>query len=190
MTSAIPQLPDTDPSSCVLGAYQTAVGDSSFDTPESLRRCWLWEEGRGLCSSAAHGWRKVAGPLMLWWCKSTSTTMTGNLIAPAWTHRSMTRINTHVLCTDQNAFRAIQVRSICRSSYLKAARPVGCTLHSPTDSIWTPHGLHKSTWTPSRIDFNLQFYLKSIWTPPGLHLESTWNPSGLQMELIHGLCLV
>ena len=65
-----------------------------------------------------------------------------------------------------------------------------CTLHSPTDSIWTPHGLHKSTWTPSRKDFNLQFYLKSIWTPPGLHLESTWNPSGLQMELIHGLCLV
>ena len=31
-----------------------------------------------------------------------------------------------------------------------------CTLPSPTDSTWTPHGLHKSTWTPS-----------------GLHLEKT-----------------
>ena len=26
---------------------------------------------------------------------------------------------------------------------------LGCTLPSPTDSTWTPHGLHKSIWTPS-----------------------------------------
>ena len=51
--------------------------------------------------------------------------MTRNVIAPGPTHRNMTIIYAHALCTDRNAFGAIQVRhshSICRSSYLKAAR--------------------------------------------------------------------
>jgi len=47
-----------------------------------------------------------------------------------------------------------------------------CTLPSPTDSMWTPYGK----------DHNLQFCIKSIWTPSGLQMESKWTPGGLQVE--------
>ena len=46
------------------------------------------------------------------------------------------------------------------------------TLPSPTDSRWSPPGLHKSMWTPSGKDLNLQFCIKSIWNPSGVHLIS------------------
>jgi len=41
-----------------------------------------------------------------------------------------------------------------------------CTLPSPTDSMWTPYGK----------DHNLQFCIKSIWTPSGLQVDSRWTP--------------
>jgi len=41
--------------------------------------------------------------------------------------------------------------------------PEQCTLPSPTDSMWTPYGK----------DHNLQFCIKSIWTPGGLQVDSS-----------------
>ena len=61
-------------------------------------------------------------------------------------------------------------------------------VHPPVHGIHPPfHGIHlKKVWSPSPSPV--------LYTPPqipyGLHMDSTWNPSGLQMELIHGLCLV
>ena len=40
-----------------------------------------------------------------------------------------------------------------------------CTLHSPTDSIWTPHGLH--------LERNLTYNF--VQNPSGLHMEFTYS---------------
>ena len=51
-----------------------------------------------------------------------------------------------------------------------------------------PHRFHMdSTWTPSGKELNLQFRTKSIWSPLGLHLDSRWNPSGLHMEFTYSI---
>ena len=46
------------------------------------------------------------------------------------------------------------------------------------ESTWTPYIHLDSTWTPSGKDLNLQFCIKSIWSPYGLHLDSKWPPDG------------
>ena len=44
-------------------------------------------------------------------------------------------------------------------------------------SVWSPPGMHlESTWNASGV------HLECIWSPPGMHLESTWNASGVQVE--------
>src|SRR6266481_5315178 len=61
-----------------------------------------------------------------------------------------------------------------------------CVLHvASTKSIWTPPGVHvDSTWTPCIFHV---LHMDSIWTPPGLHMDSTWTPCifhGLHMDFM------
>jgi hypothetical protein len=64
-----------------------------------------------------------------------------------------------------------------------------CSLPSPTDSRWSPGGLHKSMWSPDGVHLKKISAYNSVQNPYGLHmdsyglhLESTWNPSCLQMD--------
>ena len=71
-----------------------------------------------------------------------------------------------------------------------------CTLPSPIDSRWTPHGLMDSSglhlestkyciFWHFRHGLHLDlpgFQVESTWTPHGLHMESTWTPHGIHME--------
>ena len=59
------------------------------------------------------------------------------------------------------------------------------TLHSPTYSMWTPGQLLESMWSLDNFSLvvtQLIFYLESIWSPTGVHLDSscsiwtTWSP--------------
>ena len=68
---------------------------------------------------------------------------------------------------------------------LRISQP--CTLHSSTDSIWTPHGLHESIWTPHGLHLKRNLTYNFIQNPSGLHSDSRWNPSGLQMEFTYSI---
>ena len=57
-----------------------------------------------------------------------------------------------------------------------------CTLPSPTDSMWTPPGLHESTWTPGGLHMEKTTMYNFVQNPSGLHLDSIWNPDGIQVD--------
>ena len=70
----------------------------------------------------------------------------------------------------------------------------GCTLPSPTDSGWTPHGLHMDSINPPGLHLDsIQKRLQPTILFK-IHLDSTWTPPGIQvgfhMELIQVLYLV
>jgi hypothetical protein len=61
-----------------------------------------------------------------------------------------------------------------------------CSLPSPTDSRWSPPGLHKSMWSPDGLYLKKTSTYNSVQNPYGLHmdsyglhLESKWPPDGL-----------
>jgi hypothetical protein len=64
-----------------------------------------------------------------------------------------------------------------------------CSLPSPTDSRWSPPGLHKSMWSPDGVHLKKTSTHNSIQNPYGLHmdsygihLESKWSPDGLNQR--------
>ena len=58
-----------------------------------------------------------------------------------------------------------------------------CTLPSPTDSMWTPPGLQvDSIWKRPQSTILYKIHLDSIWTPYGIQMESKWTPGGLQVD--------
>jgi len=75
----------------------------------------------------------------------------------------------------RNGWRSVKSSLQCVRNAGKQA--ASSTLPSPTDSRWSPPELHKSMWTPSGKDLNLQFCIN----PSGVHMDSTWNPPGIQV---------
>ena len=59
-----------------------------------------------------------------------------------------------------------------RNVWRSRSRGKCCTLHSPTDSIWTPHGLH--------LERNLTYNF--VQNPSRLHSDFTQTPDGIQVD--------
>jgi len=61
---------------------------------------------------------------------------------------------------------------------------MGCTLHSPTYSSWTPPGVQmESTWNTMKSVYFWIIQLESMWSLRRLHLDSTQIQLNLNKEV-------
>ena len=52
---------------------------------------------------------------------------------------------------------------------------------------WTPHGLHKSSWTLHNLLKSHDNPFKVLWSPHGVPVESSWSPHGVHGVLMESM---